>query len=99
VGFAYKSGFTDAEKTPKLKDVGCESCHGPGSLHRNNPQDVELQKRMNQPWRNAVGAAKERAIEQSCRICHDSDNDVHWLSVGFQTKWQKIVHATPPERP
>jgi hypothetical protein len=33
VGMEYKSGFITEEKTPELKDVGCESCHGPGSKH------------------------------------------------------------------
>lgn len=33
VGFEYESGFISEEKTDYLKDVGCESCHGPGSEH------------------------------------------------------------------
>jgi hypothetical protein len=33
VGFEYESGFISPEKTPNLKDVGCENCHGPGSEH------------------------------------------------------------------
>src|SRR5262249_12489855 len=37
VGFGYTSGFTNEQQTPKLKNVGCESCHGPGSLHAKNP--------------------------------------------------------------
>jgi len=33
VGMKYEGGFISAEKTGHLKDVGCESCHGPGSEH------------------------------------------------------------------
>lgn len=33
VGMEYESGFVTGEKTPHLKDVGCENCHGPGSKH------------------------------------------------------------------
>lgn len=33
VGMEYESGFISEQKTPHLKDVGCENCHGPGSEH------------------------------------------------------------------
>jgi len=33
VGMRYESGFGTPAKTPQLKDVGCENCHGPGSEH------------------------------------------------------------------
>ncbi|GIV01864.1 MAG: hypothetical protein KatS3mg015_0694 [Fimbriimonadales bacterium] len=33
VGLTKVSGFVSVDKTPDLKDVGCESCHGPGSAH------------------------------------------------------------------
>jgi len=33
VGMDYESGFVSPEKTPQLKNVGCEVCHGPGSAH------------------------------------------------------------------
>lgn len=33
VGMDYEGGFVTLEKTPHLKDVGCENCHGPGSKH------------------------------------------------------------------
>jgi hypothetical protein len=33
VGLKYQGGFTSARKTPELRNVGCEECHGPGSRH------------------------------------------------------------------
>lgn len=32
-GYGAKGGFISEEKTPELKNAGCEVCHGPGSLH------------------------------------------------------------------
>jgi len=31
VGMDYETGFVSPEKTPHLKNVGCDNCHGPGS--------------------------------------------------------------------
>lgn len=38
VGYRFVSGFDSEALTPQLKNVGCESCHGPGSNHNKNPQ-------------------------------------------------------------
>lgn len=97
IGFGYQSGFRDAVQTPTLKNVGCESCHGPGSLHAKNPENEEWKARMNQLWRGKKD--RNRAIEQLCVTCHDIDNDVTWQHDDkhdpFKEKWAKIIHTTP----
>ena len=41
--YGEPGGFTSAEATPALKNPGCESCHGPGSLHMDSgdPKDIK----------------------------------------------------------
>jgi len=33
IGLQYESGYVSPTKTPEMKNVGCENCHGPGSEH------------------------------------------------------------------
>jgi len=54
VGLEFEGGFVSMEKTPHLKDVGCESCHGPARKHVQDPLNNKLGK----------------AGEQSCMQCH-----------------------------
>lgn len=78
VGLEFEGGFQSMEKTPTLKDVGCESCHGPAKLHAQDPEKHRLGK---------AGA-------QSCMSCHvpahspGFDFETYWKKIehGFKEK-------------
>ncbi len=94
VGYGYVSGYINATLTPKLKDVGCESCHGPSLVHVHNPDNKEWHKRIN-PWKYLPKEKRVQAMDDMCQKCHDIDNDVHWVNDGFKRKWPEVEHMTP----
>jgi hypothetical protein len=58
-----KGGFESAEKTPNFKNVGCESCHGPGSEHV---------KTMTNAMMNDTKPADKHIIRKAdCTQCHN----------------------------
>ncbi|MBU1341879.1 MAG: cytochrome c family protein [Proteobacteria bacterium] len=57
-GYGKKGGFVSEEKTPDLRDAGCEVCHGPGSSHAES-QDPDL-------------IIRDVKME-NCNTCHNKD--------------------------
>ncbi len=57
-GYGKPGGFVSVEKTPELKNAGCEVCHGPGSRHvrTSRPEDI-----------------KRRPTRKDCETCHTSE--------------------------
>ena len=81
-GFEYNSGWHSQEATPHLAGNQCENCHGPGSKHVSDPENVEFKKAITV---NA-GQANTSGL---CYRCHDAENSLHFE---FAKYWDKIVH-------
>jgi len=102
VGFGFHSGYENETKTPHLKEVGCENCHGPGSLHVKMAADTPaaMLEAMN-PFKPKANETKEQEakrllqINLSCQKCHDVDNDPVW---DFEKRWPNVVHHTPKKK-
>lgn len=60
-GFGVKGGFQSPILTPKLANVQCEGCHGPGSEHiRRNARGGFL-----------AGTDRPERLKQMCLTCHN----------------------------
>jgi hypothetical protein len=57
-GYGKPGGFISPEKTPHLKNAGCEVCHGPGEFH------VKLRD---------PKYIKRRMTLKDCEVCHISE--------------------------
>ncbi len=57
-GYGKPGGFVSVEKTPHLKNAGCEVCHGPSGLHVKTLDPSDTKRRMKM---------------EDCEACHTSE--------------------------
>ncbi len=57
-GYEKPGGFVSPEKTPYLKNAGCEVCHGPGEFHVKTKGAHDIKRRMTM---------------KDCEVCHISE--------------------------
>ena len=57
-GYGKPGGFTSEQKTPHLKNAGCEVCHGPGSVHCETGEYEDI---------------KARLTQKDCETCHNAE--------------------------
>ena len=57
-GYGKPGGFVSLDKTPHLKNAGCEVCHGPGAEHIR---------------RKGSGSIKVKLTKEDCEECHISE--------------------------
>lgn len=76
-GYGKAGGFTSIEETPKLANLQCEECHGPGSEYS------KVMKGNKKKWKTEgytseelkkVGLVIPSEEEKGCKICHGEDS-------------------------
>jgi hypothetical protein len=69
VGYGTPSGFRSIEETPELAGVGCETCHGPGSVYI--ADDVMGNENLDHSFDEVIAAGLIYPVpEQVCTQCH-----------------------------
>lgn len=66
-GYGRPGGFKSIEETPKLANVQCESCHGPGGNYR---EIMKTDKEFKLADIKSVGFVMPSEDEQGCLTCH-----------------------------
>lgn len=86
-GFGVKSGFASIAKTPRLANVQCEGCHGPGSNH------LKIASIKKTGGGFLVGTDRPDRLRKMCKSCH-TDRWDHSYS-DFESSYAKYRKAVP----
>jgi hypothetical protein len=77
--------------TLKMEEgVGCESCHGPGSLYKS----MKVMKALTAGTQDAAAVAYIRGDEKTCLTCHNEKSPTY-KPFNFAAKWKEIDHSMP----
>lgn len=80
IGYQQPGGVCRIDRVEGRKGVGCESCHGPGSLHSEDPAVENI--------------AKGNTL-QACVGCHDAENSPHFNFESYTKQILGPGHGAP----
>lgn len=86
-GYGVKGGFRSMEKSPRLANIQCEGCHGPGSEHM----------RLNARGGFLAGTDRPQILKKMCLACHSG----RWNRAfeNIDSAYDSYKTAKPGEQP
>ncbi len=89
-GFGVPTGFVSMKETPRLANVQCEGCHGPGNLH------VKNSKVKKGGGGFLAGVNRPDRIKKMCKSCHTERWDRAYHD--FNSAYDKYRNADPNKK-
>ena len=86
-GYMVPTGFTNLEDTPRLANVQCEGCHGPGNVH------IKIAKRKKTGGGFLAGADNPDRVKKMCQNCHTDRWNRSYDDL--ESAYVKYRHAIP----
>lgn len=85
------SKFAGGKVLPNSEGIGCESCHGPGSLYKKKKTMADHDKSV------AAGMWEASKDEKICLGCHNDKSPTFDAAAGFnfEERKEKIAHKIP----
>jgi hypothetical protein len=112
IGYGFESGYR-GETDARLKNVGCENCHGPGSLHVRDQNNKAYYASLS-PWKsnkddllpsperlqlgfNALNPQEQRIVKNVNDLCQKCHDTDNDPTFKFETFWPRIRHGRGTE--
>lgn len=86
-GYGVPTGFVVLEKTPRLANVQCEGCHGPGSNH------IKIASVKKTGGGFLAGEDRPDRLKKMCKTCHTSRWNRSYTD--FESAYAKYKKAVP----
>jgi hypothetical protein len=87
-GFGKPGGFDPAKPVDNLTNVGCESCHGPGSAYQ------EVMKKKDYKREEVIAAGLILPDQKVCETCHNKESP--FFTGEFKFDKDKGIHEHVP---
>ncbi len=89
-GYDVPSGFVNLNETPKLANVQCEGCHGPGNVH------INIARKTKKGGGLLVGVDSSNRLKKMCKSCHTDRWDKSYKN--FHEAYIKYQNADPNQQ-
>lgn len=88
-GYGTPSGFMSVEETPRLANVQCEGCHGPGSNH------LKIASLKKTGGGLLAGIDNHERLKKMCKACHTSRWNHSFTNASFQNAYMQYKKPAP----